>query len=231
MRDEMEIKMTENKKYELFGLLGLIGRIFFMIGDCMLFVYPERDADLNIDPIFAEMPVSRFTGSALMGVIGMGFMLFGFQSLYAMTKAVCGKKMQLFALFGGVGAAGTALAHFDLGSLLPLAYKGILESGGSIQLAESACGMISKWVTPLDILLIAFLYVQFIVLTYMILSGRAKISRWYFLLGPIGAVALGVLWKFLFSGTVIAGAWGSCESLGEGLMYLTAMIYWKKQKS
>lgn len=90
--------------------------------------------------------------------------------------------------------------------------------------------MIAKWVTPLDILLIVLLYVQFIVISYMILSGKSKMSRWYFLLGPIGAIALGVVWKMIFSGSVISGAWGSCESLGEGLMYLTPMIYWKKEE-
>ena len=61
----------------------------------------------------------------------------------------------------------------------------------------------------------------------MILSGRSGLSRWYILLGPIGAAALGLLWKTIFGGSVVSGAWGSCESLGEGLMYLTAFIYWK----
>lgn len=223
--------MPQSKRNQLFGLLGLIGGALFMIGDCLLFVYPKRDTTLDVDPVFAEMPVWRFTTSALLGVIGMGFMLFGFQSLYAMTKAVCGKRMQTFALLGGVGAAGTALAHFNLGTLLPLAYKGILDSGGDAQLAENTCLKIAKWVTPLDILLIILLYVQFVVLSYMILSGKAKMSRWYFLLGPVGAVALGVVWKMIFAGSVISGAWGSCESLGEGLMYLTAMIYWKKAET
>ena len=84
--------MPQSKKNQLFGLLGLVGGVFFMIGDCLLYVYPSRDTSLDIDPVFAEMPV----------------------------------------------------------------------------------------------------------------------------------------WKMIFSGSVISGAWGSCESLGEGLMYLTAMIYWKK---
>lgn len=221
------MKMKEIRKNQLYGLLGMLGGVFFMAGDCLLYVYPGRDADLDIDPVFAEMPVWRFTVSALLGMIGMSFMLFGFYSLYSMTKAVCGRKMQVFALLGGAGAAGTALAHFDLGSLLPLAYKGILGSGGSTQLAESTCRMIAKWVTPLDIIIIVLIYVQLIVLLYMILSGRSGLSRWYILLGPIGAVALGLLWKTIFGGSVVSGAWGSCESLGEGLMYLTAFIYWK----
>ena len=34
----------------------------------------------------------------------------------------------------------------------------------------------------------------------------------------------------VFKGTVVEGAWGACESLGEGLMYITVWTYWKKQK-
>ena len=221
--------MSKSIKNQVFGLLGLLGGVFFMAGDCLLYVYPKRDTALNVDPVFSEMPVWRFTVSALLGVIGMGCMLFGTQSLYAMTKNVCGKKMQALAVIGIIGASGTALAHFNLGSLLPLAYKSILNNGGSHELAEKACSMLAGWVTPLDILLIVMLYVQFVVLSYMILSGRANISRWYFFMGPVGAVTLGVVWKTIFNGSVISGAWGSCESLGEGLMYLTTMIYWKKQ--
>lgn len=29
-------------------------------------------------------------------------------------------------------------------------------------------------------------------------------------------------------GDMLEGGWGACESLGEGLMYLTACVYWKK---
>ena len=36
--------------------------------------------NLDIDPIFAKMPVWRFTVSAFCGFFGMFFMLFGFQS-------------------------------------------------------------------------------------------------------------------------------------------------------
>ena len=56
-------------------------------------------------------------------------------------------------------------------------------------------------------------------------------SRWYILISPIGAILLGILWSLVFKGTSVEGAWGACESLGEGLMYITAWTYWKNQKN
>ena len=100
-------------------------------------------------------------------------MLFGFQSFYAMTKAVCGKKIRRLMLLGGVGVGAVSLAHFTLGSLLPLTYKAILESGGSAELAGKACRLMDGWVLPLNIVIIALLYVQFVVLCYMLLSGKS----------------------------------------------------------
>lgn len=47
-------------------------------------------------------------------------------------------------------------------------------------------------------------------------------------IGGIGAITLGVIWKIIFKDMLIGNAWGACESLGEGLMYLTAYFYWKK---
>ena len=38
------------------AILGFVGAVLFMIGDCLLYVYPGRDMNLDIDPIFAEMP-------------------------------------------------------------------------------------------------------------------------------------------------------------------------------
>lgn len=216
------------KDQKVNAILGFAGAVLFMIGDCLLYVYPGRVADMDIDPVFADMPVWRFTVSALLGFLGMALMLFGFQSLYSMTKKVCGKVAGYLMLAGAAGVGGTALAHFNLGSLLPLTYKSVLASGGSSEMAEETCQLLAEWVTPLDIVIIIALYIQFIVLGYMILSGKSGLSRWFILVSPIGAVALGFLWSLVFKGTVAEGAWGSCESLGEGLMYITAFAYWKK---
>jgi len=97
-------------------------------------------------------------------------------------------------------------------------------------MAEKSCQIIATWITPVDLVIIIALYVQFIVLGYMILSKKSGLSRWFILVSPIGAIALGILWAVVFKGTVVEGTWGACESLGEGLMYITVWTYWKKQK-
>ena len=221
--------MKENQKRN--AITGFVGAVLFMIGDCLLYVYPGRDAHMDIDPVFAEMPVWRFTASAFLGFFGMALMLFGFQSLYQMTKKVCGAIMQKIMLIGGAGVGGTAFAHFNLGSLMPLTYKAILSNGGSVDLAEKSCQTMAGWITSIDLVIIIALYIQFIVLGYMIISKKSGLSRWYILVSPIGAIALGILWSVIFKGTVLEGAWGACESLGEGYMYITAWAYWKKQSA
>ena len=212
------------------AILGFIGGVLFMTGDCLLYVYPGRNADLDIDPVFESMPAWRFTASAFLGFIGMAIMLFGFQSLYEMTKKVCGKVLPKIMLIGAAGVGGTALAHFNLGCLMPFTYKAILSAGGSPELATKACETMIPWVAPVDLVIIVALYVQFVVLAIMILSGKSGLSRFFILVGPVAAIALGVLWSQLFKGTLIEGCWGSCESLGEGLMYITALFYWRKQE-
>ena len=220
--------MFESEKKR--ALIGFLGGVLFMAGDLLLYIFPGRDTELDVDPVFIDMPVWRFTGSAFLGLIGMALMLIGFQSFYAMTRKVCGKVMQGMMIVSSAGVAGTALAHFNLGSLMPLMYKAILSSGGSEDMAQKACGQVASWVTPIDLVIIIALYLQLIVLGYMVLSGKSGLKRIFILAGPVGTVTLGVVWKLVFKGTLAEGAWGSCESLGEGLMYLTVYMYWRKQK-
>ena len=113
---------------------------------------------------------------------------------------------------------------------MPLMYKAILSSGGSSEMAEQACQQMASWVTPIDLVIIVALYLELIVLGYMVLFGKSGLSRWFIFVGPVGAIALGVVWKLIFKGALIEGGWGSCESLGEGLMYLTVFMYWRKQE-
>ena len=210
------------------AIIGFIGGVIFMIGDFLLYMFPGRNPDLDVDPVFADMPVWRFTGSALCGFIGMALMLFGFQSLYGMTKRVCGKVLPKIMLIGAAGVGGTTLAHFNLGCLMPFTYKAMLSVGIDPELADQACQAIIPWVTPIDLLIIIAIFVQALVLVIMLLGGKSGLSRWFVLMGPIGAITLGVIWKIIFKDTLIGNAWGACESLGEGLMYLTAYFYWKK---
>ncbi len=49
------------------------------------------------------------------------------------------------------------------------------------------------------------------------------------LVGILGALAIGMVWKLIFKGTAVEGAYGAFESLGEGLTFLTAFIYWRRK--
>ena len=53
-----------NDKQMKNAITGFVGAVLFMIGDCLLYIYPGRDAHIDIDPVFAVMPVWRFTASA-----------------------------------------------------------------------------------------------------------------------------------------------------------------------
>ena len=64
-------------KNERNALLGFLGGVVFMIGDCLLYVYPGRDPALDIDPVFASMPAWRSNVSAFLGFIGMASLVCG----------------------------------------------------------------------------------------------------------------------------------------------------------
>ena len=44
------------------------------------------------------------------------------------------------------------------------------------------------------------------------------------------AVTTGLKDAYRSNGSVVAGAWGACESMGEALVFLTAAIYWRKKQ-
>ena len=50
-------------------------------------------------------------------------------------------------------------------------------------------------------------------------------------IGVLGAFAIGMIWKLIFKGTAVEGAYGAFESMGEALTFLTAFIYWSKSKT
>ena len=66
------------------------------------------------------------------------------------------------------------------------------------ELADQACQAIIPWVTPVDLLIIIAIFVQALVLVIMLLSGKSGLSRWFVLMGPVGAITLGVIWKIIF---------------------------------
>ena len=218
-----------NNKMKRFAMMGFLGAILFMIGDCLIFVFHGRNPELNVDPIYAQMSVWRFQASAFLGWLGTVGMLFGFYSFYHAVRELCVRWLQKITMLSLGGVVGLSLAHFDLGVLQPYIYKSVLEAGGDNAIAAKAADLAGGWTIVLDGLIIFLFYIQFLIQIYLIVSKKAGLSKWYLLLGPIGAVLIGILWKTIFDGYAIAGSWGSCESLGEGLIYLTIYFYWKKK--
>lgn len=214
----------EVKKYERHALFGFIGSLIFMIGDWLLFLYPGRRINLMSDPIIEHMPLWRFIVSSWTGFIGMAFMLYGFNSLYKLVSGFAGNRMKAFATLGAIGAAGTALAHFNEGPLIPLVYKACYGMT-TLEELEQICNSIRTWTAPIDIVMIGFIYVQWITLYYLVLTKKVPLARKWLLL-PIITLALAGVFTMACDGTLIAGFFSAFESLSEGTIYLLVMFVW-----
>ena len=76
----MQFTAQKLKKY---ALLGVIGGVLFMTGDCLIFCYEGLGAS-GVQPLWAQMPEWRFVLSAILGFIGMALMLPAGISVYRM---------------------------------------------------------------------------------------------------------------------------------------------------
>ena len=152
-------------------------------------------------------------------------MLFGFNSLYKLVAEAAGKKMRIFTSLGAIGAAGTSLAHFNEGALIPLVYKACYELVPAEEL-EQICLQIRSWTAPVDIVLIAFIYVQWIALFYLVLTKKIPLARKWLLL-PIITLALAGIFTSACDGTLASGFFSAFESLSEGTIYLLTMLTWR----
>ena len=216
-----------NKKLKIYALLGVVGGAMFMIGDCLIFCY-EGLGSSGVQPLWVQMPEWRFVVSAILGFIGMALMLPAGVSVDRMIADRCGKISRILATLYLIGVASTGYLHFSLGSLMPLTYISVMSEGGTAELAANAVQRWSGYLAPLNFVLIGFLCIGYVLHFYVTVSGKSTLPRWFCLVGPVGAFALGMLWKVIFSGTAAEGAYGACESLGEGLIFLTAYFYHKK---
>ena len=84
------------KTMETYALMGFIGGILFVIGDCLLYCY-KGYRDLGIDPKWIEVGEWRFVLSAWLGFVGMALMLPAFYSYYKMIEETCGKVLRALA--------------------------------------------------------------------------------------------------------------------------------------
>ena len=216
-------------KHQSESLLGVIGGLFFMAGDCLIFCY-KGNTGVEIDPLWLDVSMWRFVLSAVFGFIGMALMIPAYFSFKKMIDDTCGGLLRLFAVFMGVGVVSTGYLHFALGSLLPITYKTIIGCGGSAELAARVCKNWSDILAPVNLVLIIFLCFEYLVHFIATVSGKLKLPRLMFLVGILGAFAIGLVWRLIFKGTAAEGAYGAFESMGEGLTFLTAFVYWTKSK-
>lgn len=216
-------------KHQFRSLLGVIGGIFFMAGDCLIFCY-KGNIGAEIDPLWIDVSMWRFVISAIFGFIGMSLMIPAYLSFKKMIDDTCGGLLRLFTIFMGVGVVSTGYLHFALGSLSPITYKSIIESGGTVEMATAVCKQWSEILTPINLILILFLCFEYLVHFIATVSGKLKLPRVMCFVGILGAFAIGMIWKLIFKGTAAEGAYGAFESLGETLTFLTAFFYWTKSK-
>lgn len=199
----------------------------FMIGDCLIYCY-EGLGTSGVQLLWAELSEWRFVFSAILGFIGVALMLPAGVSVYRMITDCCGKVCKILATLYLIGFASTGYLHFSLGSIMPLTYISVLSEGGTAELAANAAKRWFEYAALLNIILIGFLCVGYVLHFYVTVSGKSTLPRWFCLVGPVGAFTIGMLWKLIFAGTAAEGAYGDCESLGEGLIFLTAFFYNKK---
>ena len=217
-------------KHKLQSLLGVIGGVFFMAGDCLIYCY-KGTTGREIDSLWINVAMWRSVLSAILGFIGMFLMIPAYLSFKKMIDESCGKVLRLFTVFMEVGVFSTGYLHFALGSLLPITYKLIVNLGGSVELAVGVCEQWSSILTPLNLILIIFLCFEYLVHFIATVSGKLKLPRIMCLVGILGAFAIGMIWKLIFKGTAVEGAYGAFESMGEALTFLTAFVYWSKSKT
>ncbi len=210
------------------AFLGLVGAVFFMAGDCLIFCKAGL-TDQTVEPLWAQMAEQRFIISTVLGFIGMVLMLPAWISFRRMIADTCKRAVCVMTDLSFIGVVSTGYLHFAYGSLLPLTYKAVLGGGGDVKLAGEVCEHIWAVMTPVNIVLTMCLCMIFAVHFYVTVSGRSGLKRFSCLLGILGAFAVGLLWRGIFGNSAIGGAYGAFESLGEGLTYLTASLYWRKR--
>lgn len=173
-----------NQKLKIYSILGVVGGVLFMIGDCLIYCY-EGLGISGVQPMWAEMPEWRFVLSAVLGFMGMALMLPAGLSVYRMIADCCGKVCKILATLYLIGVASTGYLHFSLGSLMPLTYISVLTEGGTAELAANATQHLSEFVALPNMVLIGFLCVGYVLHFYVTISGKSTLPRWFCLVGPV----------------------------------------------
>jgi len=207
---------------------GIIGGIVLMCANAIVHVGTGMTGE-NPDTGWAAMPSALCGISELLALIGAVGLLMGCIGTHLAVRETCGAKMQTFSLLPVIGIVGMPLFHGNINCIEPLIYQ-VLVGHGSTDIYADMDAVISGSFAPVDLLILVTFYLQLIVLIYGTLSGRFRAPKWLIVCNPIVFLILGVILSNVLPSSVSGIALGM-RNLGEGLMYLMPLAYWKKKSA
>jgi len=213
--------MKNNKKLAMGGVIG--GCLYAL--SSILIHWGGAITGENPDPGWLTMDAMRCGTAELLALLGSVGLLAGFISLYRMVKESCGKKMTRLSLIPVVGVVGMALFHGNVSCIEPLLYP-ILAKGSADSLYPDVDAAISGSFAPADLIILVTFYLQLIPLFYGVFSGRFGVKKGLIILNPILGLILGLVLGAILPSPIKAISFG-LRNLGEGLMYLIPLAYWK----
>ena len=110
-------KHSRMRNYRNMAYMGIAGPFLFGVGDWLIYLYPGLVFGKDIQPLWIEMPIYRFIGSAWCGFIGGIIMMFGAYSAYRAIRNELGDKVGRMSKLGIAGAVLASFAHFNFGTL------------------------------------------------------------------------------------------------------------------
>lgn len=216
--------MKSNKKLALGGVIG--GCLYAL--STILLHWGGTMTGENPDPGWLTMGAMRCGVAELLALLGSVGLMAGFVSLYRMVKESCGEKMTRLTLIPVAGVVGMALFHGNVNCIEPLLYP-ILEKGNAASLYPAVDAAISGSFAPVDLIILVTFYLQLIPLIYGVFSGRFGVKKRLVVFNPIIGLVLGLVLGAVLPSPIKAIFYG-LRNLGEGLMYLIPLAYWKAKE-
>lgn len=215
--------------FKKLGLFGIIGGIIYVIANALVY-FGTGDIFANPDPFWLKMSSVRIALSEVLIIFGSAGYLCGFISLYAMVKENCDKFMQCLTAYGAIAVVGTALGHGNFGCIEPLVYKILIANGVAESVYVQIDEIISSHFGMADVLIALSSIVMAVVTIILVLSKKAKVSRWMCLCNMIFTFAVGMILANILKNTFGYSLLGCAKSMGETLMYVVPFLYWKKSE-
>ena len=211
----------------LFGLCGVAGCIFFVIGDLLLDVKGPDNWKLGkygiMDSAWDRMDVRRFRWSILCALVGAPLSFLG-------TTAMAGQLVQehpdfalAFWLSCVVGCTGSFFIHTII-CLFPVVYKAMREKHG-FEEGERLVNTVYEAIRiPFWVLYLALVIVPSLLLIWALAGGYLNLSRWWILatmpcLMLVGRVLQKLKWDWFCDVPMVI-----TPSLGMGMFGLLAVL-------